>query len=117
MGNGLDSPEDFAGLLRGMVADMHKISAVKPIRFRGPEGALPGDILLRAAHVRPPCRIDRTSCLGRFLVQLGVPVLAVLSRLRTRSCCWLVTTASSPPSERPAGWNWSPTPPAGYATN
>ena len=68
IGNGLDSPEDFAGLLRGMVADMHKISAVKPIRFPGPEGAFPGDILLRAAHVRPPCRIDRTSCLGRFLV-------------------------------------------------
>ena len=45
MGNGLDSPEDFAGLLRGMVADMHKISAVKPIRFPGPEGAFPGDIL------------------------------------------------------------------------
>jgi predicted nucleic acid-binding protein len=54
MGYGLDSPEDSVGLFRSMVADMHKISAVKPIRFPGPEGAFPGDILLRP----PPVVVD-----------------------------------------------------------
>jgi hypothetical protein len=54
MGNGFGSLEDFAGLLRGMVTDMHKYSAVAPIRFPGPQGAFPGDILLRP----PPVVID-----------------------------------------------------------
>ena len=54
MGHGLGSPEDFAGLLRCMVADMHKDSAVAPIRFPGPQGAFPEDILLRP----PPVVVD-----------------------------------------------------------
>src|SRR5580693_7024156 len=54
MGNGLGSPEDFAGLLRCMVADMHKDSAVAPIRLPGPEGGFPEDILLRP----PPVVVD-----------------------------------------------------------
>jgi len=37
-----------------MVADMHKYSAVAPIRFPGPGGAFPGDILLRP----PPIAVD-----------------------------------------------------------
>ena len=52
--NGFDSPEDIARLVRGMVADMHKDSAVAPIRFPGPQGAFPGDILLRP----PPVVVD-----------------------------------------------------------
>jgi predicted nucleic acid-binding protein len=54
VGNGFDSAEDFARLLRGMIADRHKASAVAPIRFPGPEGAFPGDILLRP----PPVVVD-----------------------------------------------------------
>jgi predicted nucleic acid-binding protein len=54
VGNGFDSPEDFARYLRGMVADTHKASAVAPIRFPGPEGAFPGDILLGP----PPVVVD-----------------------------------------------------------
>ena len=54
MGNGFDSPEDFARLLRGMVADTHKASAVAPIRFPDPQGAFPGDIMLRS----PPVVVD-----------------------------------------------------------
>jgi hypothetical protein len=54
MGNGLGSPEDFAGLLRSMVADMHKHSVVAPILFPGPEGGFPEDILLRP----PPVVVD-----------------------------------------------------------
>lgn len=54
MGNGFDSPEDFARLLRGIVADTHKSSAVAPIRFPDPQGAFPGDILLRP----PPVVVD-----------------------------------------------------------
>jgi predicted nucleic acid-binding protein len=54
VGNGFDSPEDFARLLRGMVADTHKASAVAPIRFPDPEGAFPSDILLRP----PPVVVD-----------------------------------------------------------
>lgn len=54
MGNGLGSPEEFVGLLRGMVADIHKDSAVAPIRFPGSEGAFPEDILLRP----PPVVVD-----------------------------------------------------------
>lgn len=54
MEHGFDSPEDFASLLRKMVADKHKISAVAPIRFPGPEGAFPRDILLRP----PPVVVD-----------------------------------------------------------
>ena len=54
MGNELDSPEDVARLVRGMVAGMHKYSAVAPIRFPDPGGAFPGDILLRP----PPVVID-----------------------------------------------------------
>jgi predicted nucleic acid-binding protein len=52
--HGFDSPEAFAGLLRGMVAGIHKVNAVAPIRFPGPEGAFPGDILLRP----PPVVVD-----------------------------------------------------------
>ena len=48
------SQEDAARLVRGMVADMHKYSAVVPIRFPGPQGAFPGDILLRP----PPVVLD-----------------------------------------------------------
>ncbi len=51
MGNELDSPEDIARLVRGMVAGMHKYSAVAPIRFPDPGGAFPGDILLRPPSV------------------------------------------------------------------
>lgn len=54
MGNGFDSSEDVARLVRGMVAGMHKYSAVAPIRFPGPGGAFPGDILLRP----PPVVVD-----------------------------------------------------------
>jgi hypothetical protein len=54
MGNGFDSPEDFERLLRSLVAHMHKASAGAPIRFPGPEGAFPGDILLRP----PPVVVD-----------------------------------------------------------
>ena len=54
MENGFDSPEDFARLLCGMVADRHKANAVAPIRFPGPQGAFPGDILLRP----PPVVVD-----------------------------------------------------------
>ncbi|MBV9384459.1 MAG: hypothetical protein JOY82_18495 [Streptosporangiaceae bacterium] len=54
MGNELDSPEDVARLVRGMVAGMHKYSAVAPIRFPDPGGAFPGDILLRP----PPVVVD-----------------------------------------------------------
>ena len=46
--------EGFAGLLRGAVVSMHKDSAVAPIRFPGPEGAFPADILLRP----PPVVVD-----------------------------------------------------------
>lgn len=52
--NGLASPEDAARLVRGMVAEMHKYSAVAPIRLPGPQGAFPGDILLRP----PPVVLD-----------------------------------------------------------
>jgi len=52
--NRFDSPEDFAGLLCGMVAERHKANAVAPIRFPAPEGAFPGDILLRP----PPVVVD-----------------------------------------------------------
>ncbi len=54
MENGFDSPEDFARLFCGMVADKHKANAVAPIRFPGPQGAFPGDILLRP----PPVVVD-----------------------------------------------------------
>lgn len=54
MGNGFDSPEDFARLLCGIVADTHKSSAVAPIRFPDTQGAFPGDILLRP----PPVVVD-----------------------------------------------------------
>jgi predicted nucleic acid-binding protein len=54
VGNGFDSPEDFAQLLRGIVSDMHKSSAVASIRFPDPHGAFPGDILLRP----PPVVVD-----------------------------------------------------------
>jgi hypothetical protein len=54
VGNGFDSAEDVARLVRGMVADMHKYSAVAPIRFPDPCGAFPGDILLRP----PPVVLD-----------------------------------------------------------
>ncbi len=52
--NGLASPEDAARLVRGMVAGMHKYSAVAPIRFPGPQGAFPADILLGP----PPVVLD-----------------------------------------------------------
>jgi predicted nucleic acid-binding protein len=52
--HGFDSPEAYAGLLRGMVAGIHKVNAVAPIRFPGPEGAFPSDILLRP----PPVVVD-----------------------------------------------------------
>ena len=52
--NGLASPEDAARLVRGMVAGMHKYSAVVPIRFPGPQGAFPADILLGP----PPVVLD-----------------------------------------------------------
>jgi hypothetical protein len=54
VGNGFDSPEDVARLLRGIVADTHKSSAVAPIRFPDPQGVFPGDILLRP----PPVVVD-----------------------------------------------------------
>jgi predicted nucleic acid-binding protein len=52
--NGLASPEEAARLVRGVVADMHKYSAVTPIRLPGPQGAFPADILLRP----PPVVLD-----------------------------------------------------------
>lgn len=52
--NGLASPEDAARLVRGVVADMHRYSAVAPIRLPGPQGAFPRDILLRP----PPVVLD-----------------------------------------------------------
>lgn len=54
MGNGFDSPEEIARLFRGVVAGTHKDSAVAPIRFPGPEGGFPRDILLRP----PPVVVD-----------------------------------------------------------
>ena len=54
MENGFGAPEDIALLVRGMVADMHKDSADAPIRFPGPQGAFPEDILLRP----PPVVVD-----------------------------------------------------------
>ena len=54
MGNGFDSPEDFARCLRSMVADAHKASAVAPIRLPDPVGGFPTDILLRP----PPVVVD-----------------------------------------------------------
>jgi hypothetical protein len=54
VGDGFDSPEDIARLVRRMVADMHKHSAVAPIRFPDPGGAFSGDILLRP----PPVVVD-----------------------------------------------------------
>jgi predicted nucleic acid-binding protein len=52
--NGFGTLEDIALLVRGMVADMHKASADAPIRFPGPQGAFPEDILLRP----PPVVVD-----------------------------------------------------------
>jgi hypothetical protein len=52
--NELASPEDAARLVRGVVADMHRYSAVAPIRLPGQQGAFPGDILLRP----PPVVLD-----------------------------------------------------------
>jgi hypothetical protein len=52
--NGFGTPEDIALLVRGMVADMHKDSAVAPIRFPSPQGAFPEDVLLRP----PPVVVD-----------------------------------------------------------
>jgi predicted nucleic acid-binding protein len=54
VGNGFDSPEEVARLVRGMVAGTHKDSAVAPIRFPAPQGAFPGDILL----CPPPVVVD-----------------------------------------------------------
>jgi hypothetical protein len=54
VGNGFDTPEDIALLVRGVVADMQKDSAVAPIPFPGPQGAFPEDILLRP----PPVVVD-----------------------------------------------------------
>jgi len=54
MGNIFDSAEGMAELVRGAVVDMHKHSAVAPIRFPGVQGAFPGDILLRP----PPVVVD-----------------------------------------------------------
>ncbi len=54
MGNGFDSPEDFAGLVHGWISDAHKDSALAPIRFPDPHGAFPQDILLRP----PPVVVD-----------------------------------------------------------
>lgn len=54
VGDGFDSPEDFARLFCGMVVGMHKANAVAPIRFPSPQGAFPGDILLRP----PPVVVD-----------------------------------------------------------
>jgi hypothetical protein len=54
MGNGFGPLKDFAGLLHGMVTDMHKYGAVAPIHFPGPQGAFPADILLRP----PPVVVD-----------------------------------------------------------
>ena len=77
VGNGFDSPEDFARLFRGMVTDMHKSSAIAPIRFPDPRGAFPGDVLLCPPPVvldanvlrndirRLPHRAENRSCHGR----------------------------------------------------
>ncbi len=54
LGNGFDSPEDFARLFRGMVTEMHKSSAIAPIRFPDSPGAFPGDVLL----CPPPVVVD-----------------------------------------------------------
>ena len=54
MENGFGTPEYIEVLVRSVVADMHKDSAVAPIRFPGPEGAFPEDILLRP----PPVVVD-----------------------------------------------------------
>ena len=54
MEDGFGTPEDIALLVRGMVADMHQDSADAPIRFPGPQGAFPEDILLRP----PPVVVD-----------------------------------------------------------
>jgi hypothetical protein len=43
VGNEYDSVGDVARIVRGAVADMHKCSAVTPIRFPDPGGAFPGD--------------------------------------------------------------------------
>lgn len=54
VGNGFDSPEDFARIFRGMATNRHRASAVAAIRLPGPEGAFPGDVLLRP----PPVVVD-----------------------------------------------------------
>jgi hypothetical protein len=54
VGNGLVSPQDAADLLRATVAGRHRASAVTPIRFPGPKGGFPTDILLRP----PPVVVD-----------------------------------------------------------
>lgn len=54
MGNGWDSPEDFARLVRGWISNAHKDSALAAIRFPDPHGAFPQDILLRP----PPVVVD-----------------------------------------------------------
>jgi predicted nucleic acid-binding protein len=54
VGNGLESAEGIARLIRAAVADTHRYSAIAPIRFPDPGGAFPGDVLLRP----PPVVVD-----------------------------------------------------------
>jgi predicted nucleic acid-binding protein len=78
--HGFDSPEDFASLLRKMIADKHKVSAVAPIRFPGSEGAFPADILLRPPPVVVDANILRND---------------ILRACRTRQRTVLVTAANA----------------------
>lgn len=61
--HGFDSPEEVARLLRGVVAGTRKDSAVAPIRFPDPQGAFPGDILLRPPPVVVDANVQRNDIL------------------------------------------------------
>ena len=52
-----------------MVADVHKYSAVAPIRFPDPRGAFPGDILLRPPPVVVDANVLRNDILRDAIVR------------------------------------------------
>jgi hypothetical protein len=81
VGNGFDSPEDFARLLRNMVKNKHKASMVVPVRFPGPEGAFPGDILLRPPPVVVDANVLRNDILRACRTVLSTAANAGLLRL------------------------------------
>jgi hypothetical protein len=92
VGNGFDSPEEIARLVRSMVADMHKHSAVAPIRFPDPRGPFPGDILLRPPPVVVDANVLRNDI--RRACRTGQRTVLVTARTPAFSACSAPSTST-----------------------